>query len=456
MVLDKNYMHMVMAGHYEKNGDMERAEAFYRKSLSVAPSVKAHEKLGLILKDKGDIEGAVEHFGAGLAMEPDNKTCLYNIGVIERLRGRYDSAMEKYQRLMGLGVDDAGVYMSMGVLHSETGEMEEALKNYEEAFGRNPDNDLVRFNYSLCLMTLGDFGRGLELYESRIWHALPPGEPWNGESDISLLVAPEQGNGDIIQFARYLPELRKRCRKLTVLCNAPLVDLIGKVEGVDEVMEFNPGDEFVEVENEVEDEDMSKPLPFERFVRIMSIPHIMGIDPSKQEFKKYLKTDDERVEYWAGRIRSKKIKVGLCWQGGKRDKPDMIAIDKKRSIPLRDMMPILSAEGVDFFSLQRGDDQNDEFPSIIDFMDEAESFSETAAIIENLDLVISVDTAVAHLAAALGKPTWMLARKGGCWRWGTEGEKTFWYPSMKIFRQDSLNDWSSAISSIGRELRSWT
>lgn len=110
-------------------------------------------------------------------------------------------------------------------------------------------------------------------------------------------------------------------------------------------------------------------------------------------------------------------------------------------------------EEVEFYSLQKGDEQNLEFPFIKDLMNESEDFSDTAAIIENLDLVVTVDTAIAHLSASMNKPTWMLSRKGGCWRWGVDGESTFWYPSMRIFRQEKMNCWRSVLSKIAKELK---
>lgn len=447
-----NYTEMVMAGHYEKHGDYSKAMLFYEKALKKSASAEIHERLGAISKIMGDLDSARLHFSEALRLEPQNIKCLYGMGVIERLSGNYEAAMENYGRLLEMGVDEAGVHMSMGVLHSELGELEKARNFYEAAFSRNPENNLVRFNYSLCLMTMGDFKRGLELYESRIWHAKPPGEVWRGESGTRLLVAPEQGNGDIIQFARYLPLLRG-AEKVTVLCSAPLMRMIENVEGVDEVVEFNPGDEFVEVEKESEEEGLSAPLPFNKFTRIMSIPYIVGLDPSKEKFKRYLQTDESKRAAWSDKIRSEKLKVGLCWQGGKRDSPEMRAIDRRRSMRLEEMSPILSVKGVEFFSLQKNDEQHKEFVQIKDFMDESRDFSDTAAIIENLDLVISVDTAVAHLAAALEKPTWMLSRKGGCWRWGLEGEKTFWYPSMRIFRQERMSVWDAEIQKVADELR---
>lgn len=446
MSRSNNQAFLVMAAHHEERGEPEKALYFYRKHLASSPSAEIHERAGRILRDMGDLEGARNHFENALSMDGGRKQSIYALAVMERIRGDYDSSMGRYLKLKSMGVEDAGVDMSMGVLLSETGEIHEALEHYEAAFRKNPENKLVRFNLSLCLMTLGDFGRGLELYEDRIWHALPPGEEWSGEGGCNLLVSHEQGNGDIIQFARYIPMLKPLCGKVTLLCNRPLMELMGGVAGVDEVVEFNPGDQFVEVEGSSEGT-----ASFEKFVRIMSLPFKLGLDPSKVAYGQYLKSDPSRVSEWKSRMRPARFRVGLCWQGGRRSEPEMVAIDRRRSIPFQEMAPLLSLEDVDFYSLQKDDEQH-LGTSVIDLMGYSDNFSDTAALVENLDLVVTVDTAVAHLSAALGKPTWMLSRRGGCWRWGNSGESTFWYPSMRIFRQERMNEWASVIKKIAEEI----
>lgn len=444
----RNQTYLIMAGHHESRGEIEKAIEFYEKSIATSPSAKVHERLGIIFKERDDIARAEEHFRSALKLDDESLVAIYNLAIIDRLEGRYESAMKRYDSLKDMGIDDAGVDMSVGVLLSETGHPERAIEFYENAFRKNPKNNLVRFNLSLCLMTLGDFDRGLRLYEDRIWHAHPPGEEWMGEGGCGLMVVPEQGNGDIIQFSRYLPMLKPLCKKVTLLCNKPLVRLMQGVEGVDEVVEFNPGDEFVEVESSSEES-----TSFERFSRIMSLPLRLGIDPSKESFRKNIHADPLKVAEWRATMGDGAFKVGLCWQGGRRNKPDMVAIDSRRSISFNDMSPLLAVEGVEFYSLQKDDEQHKDHPAVLDLMDQSSDFFDTAALIENLDLVVTVDTAVAHLAASLGKPTWMLSRRGGCWRWGSEGESTFWYPSMRIFRQQDMNDWDPVIKTVADELR---
>lgn len=436
-----------LAEQHERAGDLKKARELYERCLKEGQtSDKVHERLGLILKRDEDIVGAKEHIVKALALNPKNITCIYNLGIIERVEGKYDSSMEKYMLLKEMGINDPTVDMSLGVLFSEMGEPIRALKHYVSAMEKG-NNDTLAFNYSLCLMTLGDYKEGLRLYEKRIWHAKPPGEEWKGEDGVNLLVSPEQGNGDIIQFSRYMPKLRKRCNKITLLCNAPLVNLMRSIHGVDEVLEFNPGDEFVQVDEEEEG------VPYGKFLRIMSAPYALELNPPDVTFERHIFADKEKVSFFGKKMTGEKLRVGLCWQGGKRDNPEMISIDKRRSIPLSEMLIPIIHEEVEFYSLQKGDDQNLEFPFIKDLMNESKDFSDTAAIIENLDLVVTVDTAIAHLSASMNKPTWMLSRKGGCWRWGVDDESTFWYPSMRIFRQEKMNCWQSTILKVSQELK---
>jgi len=442
---------MIMAGHYETKGNLRKARELYEKIVKEKPSAEIHEKIGILLNMEGNLEAARSHFLAAFSLNPQKAKCIYSVAIIERIQGDYESSMERYLYLKKMGFEDPKVDMSLGVLYSELGEMRKALACYESALEKKCEDDILLFNYSLCLMTLGDYRKGLKLYEKRIWHAKPPGDEWTGQEDANVLVSPEQGNGDIVQFSRYFGDLRSKCQRLTLLCSSSLVNLMKGIEGVDEVLEFNPGDEFVQVEQEKKEEGLSKAVPYGRFIRIMSIPYALNLNPPEVKFKKYLKVDNEKKKEWRERIGfSNKVRIGLCWQGGRRNDPEMMSIDRRRSISLEEMASIV-IEDADFYTLQK-DESNDEFPSIKNLMGFVQDFSDTAAFIDSLDLVISVDTAVAHVSGALGKPTWMLSRKGGCWRWGDEGESTFWYPSMRIFRQDKMNCWKTTLKKVKEAL----
>lgn len=436
----------IMAEHHEEKGELERALQFREKLLGKKTDGENHRELARVLRKLNRLDECEHHLEESLRLDPQNILATYAMSVVHRIRGRYDESMEGYIKLKRLGVEDPKIDSSMGVLHSERGEYQEALRNYENAYKKDPEDQLIKFNLSLCLLTLGDYDRGLPLYESRIWHCRPPGKEWKGEQTDNLLVVPEQGNGDIIHFSRFLPLLRPHAKKITVLCNRPLVEIMRTAHGQDEVVEFNPGDEFVEVQESDEDS-----VGFASYVRIMSIPHALGIDPREVPFTQNLMSDPRKVRQWADKMPNNKFRVGLCWQGGRRNNPEMDAVDDRRSIDPEILTPLLENNNVEFYSLQKEPDRT-RLPHVHDLMDMVEDFTDTAALMENLDLIITVDTAVAHMAATLGRPAWTLCRTGGCWRWGNHGDTTFWYPSMRLFRQKNMDDWEEVIKRVAEQL----
>lgn len=369
---------------------------------------------------------------------------LYEQGKSQWLQGRHLEALSTYKSIVEQGHGYCGANINAAVILTSLGRHKEAEVHFREAFATCPNDRELLFNYSLSLLSRGRLREGLKLYENRSWNIRPPGIEWDGDKCGTLLIVPEQGNGDIIQFARFLPAARRRCDKLIVMCFASLVRLFKSMDIADEVIEFNPGDEFVEAEA-----GSSGEVPYDRFARIMSIPHLLGIDDISP--LPYFKADPDIVSKWMPNTSGGKTKVGLCWRGGKRKMEDSAAIDSRRSVSLGTVSPLLEAEGVDFYSLQKDAEERDE--RLIDFMDSSEDFADTAALISLMDLVITVDTAVAHLAGALGKPTWILNRLDSCWRWGHSNKKTMWYKNTRLLRQKSMSDWGPVVDLACSELK---
>lgn len=370
---------------------------------------------------------------------------LYKKGLENWILGDYKSALDSYGSILSIKGETCGANTNMGVVLSNLGFYEQAESHFKCAMESCPEDQEILFNYSLHLLSMGEMRRGLELYENRKWNIRPPGEEWKGENCETLLVVPEQGNGDIIQFMRYLPYARKRCEKLIFMCFGSLVRIARSMGVADEVVEFNPGDSFVECDDIGEGK-----MPYNKFVRIMSIPHLIG--ESNIDKVPYIKSDPEVAAKWRQNTTPKgKMKVGLCWRGLKRDNEYHTSIDSRRSMELSKWSPILAVEGVEFYSLQKNAEDKDE--RVEDLMGDVKDFQETAGFIENLDLVISVDTAVAHLAGAMGKRTWLLNRRDSCWRWGSKGEHTPWYSNMRIFRQENMMRWEPVIRRVAKCLK---
>jgi hypothetical protein len=262
-------------------------------------------------------------------------------------------------------------------------------------------------------------------------------------SGKTILLTAEQGLGDVLQFVRYAPLLAAKGARVRLLVQAPLVRLLERVAGVDRV--FTLGE---------------APEGFDVHCPMMSVPHLVGTRletiPGKVP---YLRAEPEEVRAWGAKLGPLRgLKVGLAWSGDPRpgDRGANLT-DARRSVRLAQLAPLARVPGVQWVSLQKGAPAEQaghppEGMALIDLMEGARDFADTAALVQNLDLVITVDTSMVHLAGGLGRPVWMLSRFDGCWRWMLEREDSPWYPTLRIFRQAAPLDWTSAIEQLARAL----
>jgi hypothetical protein len=329
----------------------------------------------------------------------------------------------------------------------------EAEKAYLQALTLRPDNESMLFHLSLLYLLQGRFEEGLKLYENRFdgaearffrttkaqFKELQGLKRWEGESlnGKSLLILTEQGAGDIIMMMRYLPLLKERgAKRLVVWCEPSLRRLFQSMSVVDEVVSLN------------------EPLTIDGldfYCPIMSLPRIFQTRlESIPDNVPYLIVPDEMKKPWRVRLDSTRgLKVGLVWAGSG------LHLRDQRSIPLRKFSPLTAIEGVQLVSLQKGEpaEQLKETGwNCPDWMEMCDDFLDTAALVAELDLVISVDTSVAHLVGALGKPVWLLLRFESDWRWLLDREDSPWYPGMKIFRQTDPGEWDAVIIRVAAGL----
>ncbi len=266
---------------------------------------------------------------------------------------------------------------------------------------------------------------------------------WGGEdlNGRTILLGAEQGFGDVIQFARYVPEVAKRGGRVILMCYAELVRLLQGMEGVEQICSRNP------------------PPAFDVHCPLASLPGVMGtrLDSIPAEVP-YLKADAAISETWGKKIgpRGDRLRVGLVWAGQPSHNRDM-----ERSVLLSQFGPLVSRRDVAFYSLQKGEaaGQVKDPPmgmELIDFSADLRDFAETAGLISQLDLVITVDTAVAHLAGAMGKPVWVLLARLPDWRWLLDREDSPWYPTMRLFRQRTMGDWEDVIRRVAKELEGYS
>jgi tetratricopeptide (TPR) repeat protein len=435
-----------------EQGNHKAALTYYQRAIEInTANPDAYVDIGSCWYDAGDLEQAVHYFEKALGLKPDHVEALGALSDALLAMGRSTEARATLDRALQLAPDNAEIIARSGKLFSDEGKIDEALTHYERSLARAPTQQMVRWNKALALLAMGQYREGWRFFEAglgrRHLRGLNPfasAKPWGGEPalDKHLLIWSEQGFGDSLQFIRYGELCRQRVGKVSVLCPKPLVRLFKALPFIDDAFDATDGKGFDEL------------------VPMMSLPHLFDTTlETVPAAVPYLRVEADIQAEWALKLAgSVGVKVGLVWAGSARES-NLAAnrIDRQRSVGLERMKPWLGLQGVHFYNLQK-DKPAEQIAAlglqdrITDFMGEVEDFADTAAIIQNLDLVITVDTSVAHLAGGLGKPVWILSRYNACWRWLQNRPTSPWYPTARIFGQPSMGDWDSVIAEVGREL----
>lgn len=410
---------------------------------------------GLCMIQLGHPFDAILHFEKAIALRPtSNPEFWNNLGVAYFNLELAEKAITAYKKCLELR-DDDNAYLNMGNALKFMGDIKGAIEAYRGSVRAKPDNANSHLLLSAALLQNGEFEEGWKEFEWR-WKTdqLPPRgltlPEWNGESleGKTLLIYPEQGFGDYLQFIRYVKPIKERFGgRIIVEVRQQMARLAKTVPGVDEVHVF--GDKL--------------PLNIDYCIPCMSVARIMGTTVDTIPwYGPYFEIDQTRVNMWHQVIDTsplpKGIKIGICWAGMSRPgRPEADAIDKKRSTTLASFAPLALVPDISWVSLQKGpaDEQLTHPPqgmTIGHWMDQSDDWYDTAALIKCLDLVISVDTAVVHVAAALGKPTWLLSRYDGCWRWMGHKAHSPWYPSLRQFWQRKPNDWGVMMEEVALAL----
>jgi tetratricopeptide (TPR) repeat protein/ADP-heptose:LPS heptosyltransferase len=430
-----------------ENGKFEEASSFFMKAIELEPGFAlAHNNLGTTLQYKGLSEKALFHYRKAIEIDPAIADAYNNIGGILKDKGQIDEAVEYFQKALQLNPAFAEAYNNIGIVLSEKGNFDEAITYYQKAIKLKPHLSNAHLNMSFIMLSYGDFNNGWKEYEWRLKINAPYLKDfsqllWDG-SDISgktILLYTEQGYGDAIQFIRYVPLVVQRGATIIVECQKELVSLFQNVEGIEQV---------ISIGEQLPAFDVHCPL------LSLSLKFNTTIDTIPAEIP-YIKVNPFSIQKWKDKLSDDnlKLKVGLVWAGSRAHKND-----RNRSFSLDTFAPLAQFDNVVFYSLQKGDgsEQAKSPPDgmkFIDYTDEIHDFSDTATLIMNLDLVISVDTAVAHLAGALGKTVWTLVTFAPDWRWMLNREDSPWYPTMRLFRQPSYGNWKSVIDNVKEKLQ---
>ena len=422
---------------------------------------RLHNQQGVLHLAKGELDLARDCFDRALSIEPAMAKALCNRGLLLLTWTRYDEARQALEAAVKSDPTLHAAHANLGLALMWLRQPQAAQDAMRRALACKPD-PVVSWNLGCLHLQQGEWARGWPLLEAR-WDgvlrgAMPSSDRpiWQGEMPIAgrtLLIHPEQGLGDFVQFCRYAPLLAQAGAKVILHTPRELVRL----------MRTLPGDVTVIPKDQ--------PVPaFDARVAIMSLPGALRTGPSDVPYGRgYLHAPHEDVQRWAHKLGARQgLRVGLVWSGGHRpDQPELSALNQRRNIPLRDLAPLgrLAAQGVRFYSLQKGKEAEAEWhelqtkgwsgPQLIDLMGDAQDFADTAALISQLDLVIAVDTSTAHVAAALGKPVWVLNRHDTCWRWMFDRSDTPWYSSMRIFRQSEPGHWGPVVAEVTEALEAW-
>jgi tetratricopeptide (TPR) repeat protein len=368
-------------------------------------------------------------------------------------RGRFAEGEQAFRRAVTIAPENAEALSNLGVALYQSGRAQEALELFDRALAIKPDRYATRLWRSMAYLMLGDLQPGWREFEWR-WHGFEqlgkaelrfPAPRWQGErlKGKTIVLHGEQGMGDVLQFARFAALVAKRGARVWLYVHAPLVRLLKSVPGVEHVFAFG---------------DMPPRMDFH--CPLMSLPGVLGIGLDDLPCaERYLSASPGESARWRRRLeRVPGPRVGLVWSGDPR-KHDRLAnlTDSRRSVRLAQLAPLAQVPGITWVSLQKGEaSAQAAFPPegmrLLDFTSELHDFADTAALVSALDLVITVDTSIVHLAGGLGKPVWMLSRFDGCWRWMLERTDSPWYPTLRIFRQAAPLDWTEVIAALGQAL----
>jgi Flp pilus assembly protein TadD len=426
---------------------LDEALASFDKAIALQPNnAKMHGNRGSVLYEAQRFAEALASFDTVIALKEDYAEAHYNRGVLLQATGRLDAAVTAFDRAVALNPGYAEAYNNRGVALQDLRRLDGAVADFEKAIALSGGLPEAYANQSYCLLLMGRFDEGWRLHEWRKKTPIPVGDRsfpqplWLGREDVAdktVFIHWEQGLGDTIQFCRYGKLLAQRGAKVAMSVQDPLFALL---------TQLSPDIQMLR-QDEV-------PAAFDYHCPLMSLPLAFATRAQTiPRERAYIFADEQRSKAWAARLPPRsKLRIGIVWAGNTTHKND-----RNRSIELSTLAPLFSIDA-QWISLQKDLRPGDagvlqSSPPIARYGEELADFADTAALIDRLDLVIAIDTSVAHLAGAMGKPVWVLLPSNADWRWMDGRDDSPWYPSARLFRQDSFGSWDTVVARLGAALR---
>jgi predicted O-linked N-acetylglucosamine transferase (SPINDLY family) len=432
-------------------GQLAEAEKLYKQILKTEPNNSGvFHNLGLIAHQVGKKDIAEKLVKKAIEINPNNYVYHSSLGFFSRKRGELEEAIKNYQIALSLNPEDAEAYYNIGVAYEHQYKFEQAITNYQKAISINYEYANAHHNLGLLLLSSGQFEQGWQHNEYR-YHSTRKSTSvvvpslkfpqWQGEplANKSILIWYEQGHGDQIQFCRYAPMLKEMGASIVnLVCEETLKLVFETLSGVNQVLARNKSNYLLVQQHDYWVFPLSIPLHCHTTVETI---------PCQSS---YLSAVPEKIAEWKPKLPEAKFKVGLVWKGS-----TLHHNDANRSLAsLRILSPLWDIAEVAFISLQKGQGEDEvvDFPFITSLSANIKDFADSAAIVSQLDLVICVDTAIAHLAGALGKPVWLLLPFVSDWRWMINREDSPWYPNTRLFRQAQKGNWNDVVIRLKQAL----
>ncbi len=454
-----NHLQTIATEYYQlaqifEQENPDKAITFYKKATELDPeSFDVLHQFANLLKKRDLLQEAAEAYRKTVALQPRNIHVMMELASTLHMLSQYEEALEIYQKIIEINPNIISALYNFGFTLKRMGKLKRAQEVYQQVLARKPDYPLAHFSLSGIYLALGNFRQGWQEYEWR-WKAYNE-EPkkyncprWNNEdlTNKTLLIYTEQGLGDTLQFIRYAQLIKERYEGVRIVLQAqtPLILLLRKQIYIDHVQSHN------------------EPIEQAHYhIPLMSLPYVFQTELHSIPAKiPYIQADPALVESWSKQLDSSEqiVRVGICWQGNAQYSTQTLrrAVAEK-SVTLKQLEPLFHIDGLRIYSLQRinGEDQISECTfaeKLVSFdatFDQKNGrFMDTAAVIQNLDLIITADTSIAHLAGAMGKQTWILLPQPTCWRWLLDRTDSPWYQTVTLFHQDKPGNWEPVIQKV--------